>query len=73
MSTLPLPEAILLEIHQSLGCQSYPTTKKTKFATGQISLKAHKNMGEEVFDDILRALGKVRISHMAREHLLVTH
>ncbi|QJT21189.1 ankyrin repeat domain-containing protein [Aeromonas media] len=57
MSTLPLPEAILLEIHQSLGCQSYPTTKKTKFATGQISLKAHKNMGEEVFDDILRALG----------------
>lgn len=57
MSTLPLPEAILLEIHQSLGCQSYPTTKKTKFATGQISLKAHKNMGEEVFEDILRALG----------------
>ncbi|MFQ1892727.1 ankyrin repeat domain-containing protein [Aeromonas veronii] len=57
MSTLPLPEAILLEIHQSLGCQSYPTTKKTKFATGQISLKAHKNMGEEVFDDIFRALG----------------
>lgn len=57
MSTLPLPEAILLEIHQSLGCQSYPTTKKTKFATGQISLKAHKSMVEEVFDDILRALG----------------
>lgn len=28
MSTLPLTEAILLEIHQSLGCASDPTTKK---------------------------------------------
>ncbi len=28
MSTLPLFEAILLEIHQSMGCQTYQTTKK---------------------------------------------
>ncbi|WJM84158.1 ankyrin repeat domain-containing protein [Dickeya chrysanthemi] len=57
MSTLPLAEAILLEIHQSLGCQSYPTIKKTKFATGQISRKTHKDMGEEILNDILEALG----------------
>lgn len=56
MSTLPLTEAILLEIHQSLGCPSYPTTKKNKFATGQDSLAAHKAMGEEVLRAIFDAL-----------------
>lgn len=56
MSTLPLTEAILLEIHQSLGCPSYPTTKKNKFATGQDSLEAHKAMGEEVLHAIFDAL-----------------
>ncbi|KFJ90103.1 ankyrin [Pseudomonas sp. 1-7] len=56
MSTLPLTEAILLEIHQSLGCPSYPTTKKNKFATGQDSLAAHKAMGEEVLHAIFDAL-----------------
>ncbi|MDA7088965.1 ankyrin repeat domain-containing protein [Pseudomonas sp. SA3-5] len=56
MSTLPLTEAILLEIHQSLGCPSYPTTKKNKFATGQDSLAAHKTMGEEILNAIFDAL-----------------
>lgn len=56
MATLPLTEAILLEIHQSLGCPSYPTTKKNKFATGQDSLAAHKAMGEEVLHAIFDAL-----------------
>lgn len=56
MSTLPLPEAILLEIHQSLGGQSFPTTKKIKFATGQTSLETHKSMGEEVLEAIFDAL-----------------
>lgn len=56
MSTLPLVEAILLEIHQSLGCPSYPTTKKSKFATGQGSLAAHKATGEEVLHAIFDAL-----------------
>ncbi|WP_397448666.1 ankyrin repeat domain-containing protein [Pseudomonas sp. NA-150] len=56
MSTLPLTEAILLEIHQSLGCQGYPTTKKNKFATGQDSLAAHKAMGEEILHAIFDAL-----------------
>ena len=56
MSSLPLTEAILLEIHQSLGCPSYPTTKKNKFATGQDSLAAHKAMGEEILHAIFEAL-----------------
>ncbi|QBY54447.1 ankyrin repeat domain-containing protein [Cupriavidus oxalaticus] len=56
MSTLPLTEAILLEIHQSLGCEPYQTTKKTKFATGQNSLEAHKAMGGEILCTIFDAL-----------------
>lgn len=56
MSTLPLPEAILLEIHQSLGGQGYPTTKKSKFAAAQDSLEAHKAMGEVVLHAIFDAL-----------------
>lgn len=56
MSTLPLVDAILLEIHQSLGCPSYSTIKKNKFATGQDSLAAHKAMGEEVLHAIFDAL-----------------
>lgn len=56
MSTLPLSEAILLEIHQSLGGLSYPTTKKNKFATGQTSLETHKAMGEEILHAIFDAL-----------------
>lgn len=56
MSTLPLPESILLEIHQSLGCSGYPTAKKRKFADGQISLEAHKVMGVEVISSIFDAL-----------------
>lgn len=56
MSSLPLTEAILLEIHQSLDCPSYPTTKKNKFATGQDSLAAHKAMGEEILHAIFEAL-----------------
>lgn len=56
MSTLPLVEAILLEVHQSLGCPSYPTTKKNKFATGQDSLAAHKATGEKILHAIFDAL-----------------
>lgn len=56
MSTLPLTEAILLEIHQSLGGKTFQTNKKNKFATGQISLDAHKAMGEEVHRAIFEAL-----------------
>lgn len=63
MSPLPLVEAILLEIHQSLGCPSYPTTKKNKFATGQDSLAAHKATGEEILHAIFDALN---MDHRAR-------
>ncbi|WP_071604305.1 hypothetical protein [Dickeya poaceiphila] len=64
MSTLPLAEAILLEIHQSLGCRSYQTIKKTKFLTGQISPKTQKDMGEEILHDILEALGMDPLAQM---------
>ncbi|WP_275100166.1 ankyrin repeat domain-containing protein [Sedimenticola hydrogenitrophicus] len=57
MSTLPLTEAILLEIHQSLGNSGYPTTKKNKFVTGQNSLASHKDMGEKILHDLFEALG----------------
>lgn len=56
MSTLPLTEAILLEILQSLGGEPYPTNKKNKFSTGQSSLDAHKAMGEEVLLAIFDAM-----------------
>ena len=56
MSTFPLTEAILLEIHQSAGCQSYQTTKKTKFRTGQASMASQTAMGQEVLTAIFDAL-----------------
>lgn len=56
VSTLPLTEAILLEIHQSLGGAPYPTNKKDKFSTGQNSLDTHKIMGEEIIGAIFNAL-----------------
>ncbi len=56
MSTLPLTEAILLEIHQSLGCPDYPTTKKEKFASAQDSLASHRAMFEEILPRIFDAL-----------------
>lgn len=56
MSTFPQPEAILLEIHQSLGGEAYPTTKKNKFVTVQDSLDAHRAMGEEIALAIFNAL-----------------
>ncbi len=56
MSTLPLTEAILLEIHQSLGCPGYPTTKKEKFASAQDSLASHRAMFEEILRGIFDAL-----------------
>lgn len=56
MSTLPLSEAILLEIHQSLGGDGYPTIRKNKFASGQAGLAAHKAMGVKVLHSIFDAL-----------------
>lgn len=56
MSTLPLPEAIMLEIHQSLGCEGYPTKKKEKFSTGRHSLKSHMDMAQKTLVSIFKAL-----------------
>lgn len=56
MSTLPLPEAIMLEIHQSLGGKPYHTKRKLKFAAAQDSLAAHKAMTFEIMRSIFDAL-----------------
>ena len=56
MSTLPLTEAILLEIHQSLGCPNDAPIKKPKFATAQGSFAAHKANLEQVVHAIFDAL-----------------
>ncbi|MCM8623984.1 MAG: ankyrin repeat domain-containing protein [Candidatus Accumulibacter sp.] len=56
MSTLPLTEAILLEIHQSLGCPGYRTIEKERFASAQDSFAAHKAMFEEILRGIFDAL-----------------
>lgn len=56
MSTLPLLEAILLEVHQSLGGDGYATNKKDKFATGRISLESHQAMGQEILQAIFKSL-----------------
>lgn len=56
MSTLPLTEAILLEIHQSLVGGSYQTPKKRKFATAQGSIASHKEMCIEILNQIFNEL-----------------
>jgi hypothetical protein len=56
MSTLPLPEAIMLEIHQSLGGKPYQTKRKLKFAAAQDSLAAHETMAVEIMRSIFDAL-----------------
>lgn len=55
MSSLPLIEAMMLEIRQSVGIHGYPTKKKDKFATGQISLAMHKVIGTETLQAIFDA------------------
>lgn len=59
MSSLPLTEAIMLEVYQSLvssGSVSYQTIQKNKFATAQDSLSAHSSMGQEILNSIFDAL-----------------
>lgn len=63
MSTLPQPEAILLEIHQALGCHRYQTVKKRKLATAQGSMDTHQAMLNEVLQDIF---DKLNMDHQAK-------
>ncbi len=57
MSTLPLPEAILLKIYQGLGSKGkYQTKQKDKFATAQDSLATHGAMGVDIMQSIFDAL-----------------
>ena len=56
MTTLPLTQALLLEINQSLGCKGYPTIKSEKFAQGQANLETVQTMGPEILQSIFEAL-----------------
>jgi len=67
MSTLPLPEAIMLEIHQSLGGKPYRSTRKLKFAAAQDRLAAHEAMAFEIMRSIFDALD---MDDQARESAL---
>ncbi len=52
------------------------STKKQEFGTSyarQSDIESFLERHSLVVDTTLEDLGKVRISHMAREHLLVTH
>ena len=64
MSSLPLPEAILLEIHQSLGCPSYPTKIKKNFSEGHGRIENHLAKLEKIRKDIFDALN---MDSLARE------
>lgn len=57
MSTLPLPEAIMLEMHQSLGGQKFSTKQKRKFATAEGSLTVHNDRVVEILESIFDAFG----------------
>ncbi|MBD5804519.1 Ankyrin repeat protein [Azoarcus sp. Aa7] len=56
MSSIPSIEAILLQVHQSLGGSSYHTKPKDNFAAGQGRLSKHKKMGQEILEAIFAAL-----------------
>lgn len=67
MSTFPKTEAILLEVRQALGCKSFQTVKKRKFATAQGNMNSHQAMFNEVMQDIF---DKLEIDEAAQEDLL---
>ena len=57
MGTLPKIEAVLLEIHQSLGGNtSYSTVQKNKFATGKISISKQSDMMRTILLSIFEKL-----------------
>lgn len=56
MATIPSFEAVLLEIHQSLGLESYPTKIKNDFADLGLKQENYTKKLEEVLDAIFRAL-----------------
>ena len=56
MATIPSFEALLLEIHQSLGLVPFQTKAKTKFANLGMPIENHGDMAEEVLGAIFKAL-----------------
>ena len=57
MATIPSFEALLLEIHQSLGLVAFQTKAKTKFANLGMLIENHGDMAEEILGAIFKALG----------------
>jgi hypothetical protein len=57
MAVISTPEAVFLQIHQSLCGSSYQSKQKHKLATGQAGLSRHNEMVAEIIDDIFTTLG----------------
>jgi hypothetical protein len=56
MATVPSFEALLLEIHQSLGCPPYQSKVKDNFADLGMDTNNHAKMKNDVSDDIFDSL-----------------
>lgn len=56
MTALPQVQALLLEIHQSLGRETYQTKIKDNFAQGRGTIESLKDMGSEILESIFEEL-----------------
>lgn len=56
MTALPQVQALLLEIHQSLGRETYQTKIKDNFAQGRGTIESLKDMGSEILESIFEGL-----------------
>ena len=53
---MPQVQALLLEIHQSLGRETYQTKIKDNFAQGRGTIESLKDMGSEILESIFEGL-----------------
>ena len=56
MTALPQVQALLLEIHQSLGRETYQTKIKDNFAQGRGTIESLKDMGSQILESIFEGL-----------------
>ena len=56
MTALPQVQALLLEIHQSLGRETYQTKIKDNFAQGRGTIESLKDMVSEILESIFEGL-----------------
>lgn len=56
MTALPQVQALLLEIHQSLGRETYQTKIKDNFAQGRGTIESLKDMGSEILESMFEGL-----------------